>query len=181
MQVNFNNMRTIIIENLTKIKKAVPKIENSIKVKISFGRGQINIRGNELNEFLTEEIVRAIDFGFDVDDALLLKNEDFLLEFINIKSNTPRKNFKDIRARLIGTKGKAKKTIEKLTGSILAIKNNEVGIIVDSSHLDAVTQGIESLIRGAKHGNIFAYLEKQNAQLQRFDDEDLGLKERVKK
>jgi rRNA processing protein Krr1/Pno1 len=43
--------------------------------------------------------------------------------------------------------------------------------------LDAVTQAIENLIRGAKHGNVFAYLEKQNINRGKFDDEDLGLRE----
>jgi len=59
------------------------------------------------------------------------------------------------------------------------ISGNVVGVIVDSAHLEAVTQGIESLIHGAKHGNVFAYLEKQNIAREKFDKDDLGLKEGV--
>ena len=169
-------MREIQVQNLNKIKKAVPVIENKIKIKISFGKNSVAIKGNELNEYLTEKVIQAIDFGFNVDDALLLTNEDFVLEFIEVKEHTKRKNLHDVRARLIGTDGKARKTIENLTGSEIVINNNTVGLIVDSEHLDSVVQGIESLIQGAKHGNVFSYLEKQNVSKRTLNKEDLGLK-----
>jgi len=170
-------MRNVLIQNMKKVKKAVPAIENRVKVKIGFGKGNVTIKGNELNEYLIEKVVQAIDFGFNVDDALLLMNDDFTLEFITVKEHTRRKNLTDVRARIIGTGGKARKTIENLTGSEIVIQGNTVGVIVDSAHLDAVVQGIESLIQGAKHGNVFAYLEKQNASRNKFDEDDLGLKE----
>jgi len=172
-------MRILQVEQMSKIKKAVPEIEKKVKVKISFRKGSVAIKGNELNEFLVEQIIRAVDFGFYVDDALLLTNENFVFEFISIKENTRRKNLGDVRSRVIGTDGKAKRTIEKLTGCIIVINENTVGIIVDSIHLDSVVQALESLIRGAKHGNVFAYLEKQNISRRKFDDEDLGLKDNV--
>ena len=172
-------MRNIIVERMNKIKKAVPVIENKVKVKVSFGKGNVIVKGNELNEYIVEQVVRAVDFGFDVEDALLLTNEDFVLEFIEVKEHTRRKNLKEVRARLIGTGGKARKTIENLTGSVIVIHDNTVGVIVDSNHLDAVVQGIESLIQGAKHGNVFAFLEKQNVSRRKFDEEDLGLKKGV--
>ena len=156
-------MRKLIIENINKIKRAVPIIEDKVKIKIFFGKDFVTIKGQEVEEFLVEKIIRAIDFGFHVEDALLLRNEDFILEFIEIKEHTYRKNLKDVRARIIGTNGKAKKTIEKLTDAVLVINGNDIGVIVDTDHFDAVTQAIKSLIHGAKHGNVFSYLEKQNS------------------
>lgn len=172
-------MRNVMITNMNKIKKAVPVIENKVKVKIGFGKGNISIKGRELNEYLVEKVIRAVDFGFNIDDALLLMSDDFLLEFIEVKEHTHRKNLKDVRARLIGTGGKARKTIQNLTGSEIVIHGNTVGVIVDSDHLDAVMQGIESLIQGAKHGNVFAYLEKQNVSRRKFERDDLGLKKGI--
>jgi ribosomal RNA assembly protein len=170
-------MRNVLVQNMNKVKKAVPVIENSVKVKVGFGKGSVSLKGSELDEYLIEKVVQAVDFGFDVEDALLLKDEKFVLEFIGVREHTHRKNLKDVRARLIGTGGKARKTIEKLTGAVIVIHDNKVGVIVDADHLDAVTQAIENLIRGAKHGNVFAYLEKQNINRGKFDDEDLGLRE----
>jgi len=176
-------MRTLNVENLKKIKKAVPIIEKKTKIKISFlkPQGKIGIKGNELNEFLVTKILEAIDFGFDLDDAFLLLKEDFVLEFIDIKEHTRRKNLKDVRARVIGSNGKAKKTIQELTGCVITINNNSVGVITDTEHLEAVVQAIILLIQGTKHGNVFAYLEKQNINLRNFNSEDLGLREGIKK
>lgn len=174
-------VRILNIENIRKVKKTIPLIENKIKIKFTFGKEGIKIKGTELNEFLTEEIVRAIDFGFDPEDALLLTNQDFILKFIDIKSNTSRNNLKDVRARIIGRNGKAKKTIENLSEGILAIKDNTIGLIVDSEHLDTTTQAIISLLHGTKHGTIFSYLERQNRTIRQIDQDDLGLTETAKK
>ena len=169
-------MRNVLVQNMNKVKRAVPVIEARAKVRIGFRKDGVSVKGSELNEYLVEQVVRAVDFGFDVEDALLLVDEKFVLEFIDVKEHTRRKNLKDVRARLIGTGGKARKTIENLTGAVIVIHDNRVGIVVDADHLDAVVQGIESLIQGAKHGNVFAYLEKQNISRAKFDG-DLGLRE----
>ena len=173
-------MKIIPIENLRKIKKAIPAVENKIKIKISVSKGGVAVKGKELDEFIAEKILQAVDFGFDVEDALLLKDEDYCLEFINIKEHTHRHNLKDVRARIVGKKRKAMGTIEELTGAVLFLRDNEIGVIVNSEHLDSAVQGIVSLIQGARHANVFAYLEKQNAQLRELRGTGLGLKE-VKK
>lgn len=184
-------MRNILVQNMRKIKRAVPSIESRVKVHIGVGGrasnrhdpvgpkskvgGSVTIKGAELNEFLVEQIIRAIDFGFDIDDALLLLSEEFVLEFIEVKENTRRKNLKDVRSRIIGREGRAKRTIEKLTGSAIVISDNRIGLIVDADHLSATVQGIESLISGSKHGNVFGFLERAGAKVGR-GDEDLGLR-----
>lgn len=168
--------RKLVIENIKKIKKSIPLVESKLKIKLLISRGFISIQGSEYKEYLAEKVLKAIDFGFDVEDALLLINEDFEINFVNIKEHTHRKNLVEVRARVIGTGGKAKRTIEELTGGVIAIQGNVVGIIVDSEHSSQAIQGIISLIQGSKHGNVFSYLEKQNSELRRLSDEDLGLK-----
>lgn len=172
-------MKTLLVENIERIKKAIPLIENKMKLKIDYSGKNVIIKGEELEEFLGIEIIRAIDFSFDVEDALLLLNPDFALQFINIKDFSRKKDLSEVRSRLIGKNGRAKGTIQELTGSAIAIHENRVGIISDDVHLDSVVQAVTSLIRGSKHANVFAYLEKQNAERKKFDD-DLGLKESVK-
>jgi len=174
-------VKSIVVINMRKVKLAVPKIEKKVKIKFSFRKDGVVIKGKEYEEFMVEAIVRAVDFGFLLEDAFLLLDSDFSLKFLDIKSLTRRKNIKDVRARVIGTNGKALKTIENLTGAAIVLSDNTVGIIVDSEHLDAIVQGIESLVRGAKHGNVFAYLEKQNAGAKRLNEDDLGLREDAKK
>jgi ribosomal RNA assembly protein len=169
--------RKISVSNIKKIKRAVPLIENKIKVKFSFGSDYVIIDANAENEFIVEQVVLAIDFGFEAEDALLLKNTDFLLKFIDIRDNTNRNNLKDVRGRIIGRNGKVKRAIENLTGSVVVIKDNDIGVIVDDLHLDATIQAIKTLIHGTKYGTVFNYLERQNRTLKHLDVDDLGLKD----
>lgn len=172
-------MRKVPVQNMRKVKRAVPKIENRIKVNIGFGKDQVSITGSEFNEYSAMQIIRAVDFGFDIDAALMLLSPEFVLEFIEVKEHTRRKNLRDVRSRIIGRDGRAKRTIEKLTGAFIVINGNDVGVIVDADHLSATIQGIEGLIGGSKHGNVFGYLERQGAKIRRGASEDLGLKEGV--
>lgn len=171
-------MISVEIEKINKIKKVIKRLELKLSVKINYSKNKIEVRGEEFNEFLCEEIIKAIDFGFDVEDALLLTNDNFSLQIINIKDYTKKKNLTPVRARIIGAAGRAKGTIEDLTGAVIAVNLNQVGIIVSSEHLSQTVQSIISLIHGAKHANVFAYLEKQNKIINKFDEKDLGLREK---
>ena len=170
------------MQNVAKIRKAVPLIEGAVRVRVNAGsrgkgvRNDVVIKGSELNEFLVSRVVEAIDFGFCVDDALLLLKDGFELEFIDVKEHTHRKNLKDVRSRIIGRDGRARKTIEKLSGAEIVLSGNRVGVIVDSEHMSAVAQGIQSLISGAKHGNVFGMLERAGVRAREGLDGDLGLR-----
>lgn len=172
-------VKTISVLKIKKVKKAVPKIEKKIKIHFTFNKNKISFKGNELNEFLTEEVIRALEFGFEIDDALLLLEEGYDLKFINIKEHTKRRNLKDVRSRVIGRRGKAIRTIENLTESKMVVNENEVGLIVHEDSVEMTMQAIESLIQGSKHGNIYSYLEKQKGRKFRQSFEDLGLKEDI--
>jgi ribosomal RNA assembly protein len=175
-------VKKLIIEQVNKAKKAVPRIEEKLKVHISMNKNNFTIKGKkEYDEFIADNILRSVDFGFDIEDALLLLDENFVLEFIDIKEHTRRNNLKDVRARVIGRKGKAMKTIENLTGSVLFLRDNTLGLIVEADNLDVTVQSIESIIQGSKHGNAFSYLEKNKAGNEFRAPEDLGLTERAKK
>ena len=172
-------VKTISVERMRKIKKAVPQIEKKVKVHFTFHKNKISFKGNELNEFLVEEVVRALEFGFDIEDSLLLLEDDYDLKFINIKEHTKRKNLHDVRSRVIGRRGKAIRTIENLSDSRMVVQENQIGLIVNSSAVEMTMQAIESLIQGSKHGNIYSYLEKQRSNKDRRSFDDLGLKDGV--
>lgn len=174
-------MHSLVINSPRKIKQATPKIEAKLKINIQVRGKKVTVKGNELNEYLAIQIISAIDYGFDVEDALLLLNQDYTFKVINIKEHTNRKKLADVRARIIGSEGRAKKTLANLTNSKVTIKNNEVAIISHVDNIEALTQAVISLAQGAKHGNVFAYLEKQNRNLRYLDKDDLGLKEKFKK
>ena len=63
-----------------------------------------------------------------------------------------------------------------MTGGVVAVHGNEVGVIVDNDHAEVVLQALKSLIGGAKHASVFGYLERMNAEVRMKHDEDLGLR-----
>ena len=174
-------MQSLIIKSKTKIKKIIPKIESRLKIKISLVKNTVSISGEEFNQYLALHMLEAVDFGFDIDDVLLLINPDFIIDFISIKEHTKKHNLKEVRARVIGTQGKAKKVIELLTGAKIVIHDNLVGVIAESERMEAARQAMISLIQGANHANVFAYLEKQNAKFNMRDSGDLGIREKFQK
>lgn len=170
-------MRKILISSPLKVKRAIPKIKAKIDIHTDLKRNSITINGGEFEEVTVAKIIQAIDFGFEIDDAMMLIKDDRDLGYVNIKEHTHRNNLVEIRARIIGTDGKAKQTIQTLTDSAIVIHNNVVGIIADTAHMPYTIQGIISLVQGAKHGNVFSYIERQNSNLRKIKPEELGLRD----
>ncbi len=104
---------------------------------------------------------------------MLIKEEDSVFEIINIKDHTKRKCLETIRARVIGTKGKTLKTLSSLTNCSFELKENCVGIIGEPECIKNAHDALISLICGAKHANVYKFLEKHQIK----PILDLGLKE----
>ncbi len=153
-------MRTILTENPRKIKKNKELLEKSLKVEIEIKGKKAEISGKELNEYVAERVLEAINLGFKIPDALLLTDEEFMFETINIK-DLSKKNPRRIRGRIIGTKRKTMDTLEELTNCKLVLKDNTVGIIGNAEDIESAMQALNSLIKGSKQSNVYKYLEKQ--------------------
>ena len=140
-------------------------IERRTKTKITVNKdGEVFIGGEDsLNVFNTSPIVKAIGRGFNPDIALMLLNEDYRLEIINIQEFTKKskKKFVRIKARLIGSEGKARKVLEKLTMTDISIYGKTVSIIGKIEDVMLARMGLEKLLKGAPHGNVYKFIELQ--------------------
>jgi len=172
-------MKTIYSEKVPRILKNKKQLEKELDVKITNRGKEVYVEGKAVDEYDAGQIIDALNFGFPFSHAMSIRRDEFLFEIINIKDHTRRKDLVRIRGRIIGTEGRAKKTIENLTNSIIVINQNQIAIIVNALHLDVAIQAIISILQGAKHANVFTYLEKQNAGIKKIKYEDLGLKEGV--
>lgn len=170
-------MKTILSEKFIRIIKNKKKLEKALEINISNRGKEITIEGDPTNEHIAIQVLDALSFGFPFATALSIKEEDKVLEIINIKEHTNRKDFASIRARVIGRDGKVLKTLSNLTGCDLELRNNQIGIIGDPTLIKIAVEALVSLIRGAKHGNVYTFLEKNQQE----PIYDLGLKEKPKK
>lgn len=155
-------MQTIHFPRLLEIKRNKTDLEKKLNIKIIIQGHKITIKGDILDEFEASKVLDAINFGFSAKQAISLKDDFITLRIISIKDFTKKKNLKIVRARLIGRKGRTRRTIENLTNCEIIIKDNEIGIIGDIESIEDIITAIGSLIRGTKQSNTYRYLEKMN-------------------
>lgn len=156
----------ILVEKKTifRILKHKKEIEEKLLVKIKIKDEKIEINGEADKEFIAEKAITALDFGFPIDVALLLTDENYVLEILNIKNITRRKKLEEVRGRVIGKQGKTLQLICTLSNCFIELKENEVAIIGDAEDIKDVVNAMTSLIRGSKQGNVYSYLEKARAR-----------------
>src|SRR3989344_1087441 len=88
-------------------------------------------------------------------------------EIINIKEFTKgsEKKFKRIKSRLIGTQGKTRKVIERLTNCNLVIYGKTVSLIGGVETIIIARKGVEKLLSGSPHGNVYGFIEREIRKL----------------
>ena len=170
-------MKKLISDKIIRIIKAKENLEKELNISIEIKGKEVYISGKPEEEYIAEKVIEAIDFGFPFSAALEIKKEDILFEILNIKEFTQQKNFERVRGRVIGKEGKALKTISSLSDCHIELSGNKVGIIGNCENIRTVEEACKLLIKGSKHANVYAYLEKHRME----PILDLGLKEIKKK
>ena len=129
--------------------------------------GGVVIDGEGVNVFNANTIVKAIGRGFNPHAALTLLEEENNIEIINIKDFAGKsgKKLVRIKARLIGTQGKARRVIENMTNTEIVIYGKTISIIGKVENVDVAKRGTEILLRGAPHGNAYKYIEREMTKL----------------
>ncbi len=170
-------MRKLICDKAIRIAKSKKQIEEKFGVRIRLAGREVEIDGKPEDEYIAEMFVQALNFGFPFSTALLIKDEEFMFEAMNIKDYTKRRDLAIIRARLIGKNGGTLRALTELTKCHFEVKGNEVGIVGDAEKIKNANDALISLIHGAKQSNVYALLEKRHP----LPIIDLGLKPVKKK
>jgi rRNA processing protein Krr1/Pno1 len=164
----------IITKNLNKIIKNKKKIEKILNITLMPRGNRVILDGEQVDLFIAENVFRAIEAGFSVRIALLLADPDYLLEELNIKNFTKRKNLSLVRARIIGKNGQTLDLMGDLSNCFIKLHENTVYIIGKSEDIKKGINSATKIIQGSKQSSVYAYLEKQNRIMH---EGDLGLKE----
>ena len=137
---------------------------SSARIEVDSSEGDVTISGKDaLKLFELREVIKAIARGFNPDLAKLLLRPDYSLEIINLKEfGVDNKNqLKRIRSRVIGTEGKARRTIENLTDTFISIYGKTIAILGECTSVSIAKRAIESLIKGSMHSTVYKWLESQ--------------------
>ncbi len=164
--LTFQQMKRIMINK--------GRLEKELGINIISGRNFIQIEGSPIDEYSAMQVLQAVSFNFDVNISLLLKDPEYMLRTIQIKDyikKSPRR-ISQVKARVIGERGGVLKNISQLSGCAIKLHDSTVEILGKANDVETAISALISLIRGSKHSNIYARLERASHE----EESDLGLK-----
>ncbi|MET1101646.1 MAG: KH domain-containing protein [Pyrodictiaceae archaeon] len=121
------------------------------------------------------EFIRAIAYGFSPDKALRVLDEDNVLMVIDLKQyvgDAPN-HLQRVKGRIIGEQGKARRTIEEMTGTYISVYDTYVAIIGDYESAQIAKEAIEMLIEGRQHSTVYRFIERSMFKLRRAQMKEL--------
>jgi len=124
---------------------------------------------NPVNLLKARDFVMAIAYGFSPERAFRILEEDQVLIVIDLKNYVGDKpnHIARVKARIIGEHGKARKTLEEMTGTYISVKESYVAIIGSYEHANVAREAIEMLIRGQRHSSVYRFLERAMREIKR--------------
>lgn len=115
------------------------------------------------------DIVQAMARGFSEERAFRLLDEDAYLEVLDIKDFAHSKNrVAQIRARVIGTRGKTRRILEELTGVEVSVWGHTVALIGGAFEMAIAREAVVMLLRGSEHKTVYRFLERKRADLKAY-------------
>ncbi|SRR3989344_1605091 len=146
-----------------KVKREIES-RTKTKLKVDSREGDVFISSEDsLSIFTAKPIIQAIGRGFNPNLALKILEEENSFELIDITdfSRKSKSRLQVLRSRIIGTKGKARRLLELLTHTDIEVYGKTIGIIGLQEDVAIAKQAITNLLQGSKHGNVYAYIERQ--------------------
>ena len=109
------------------------------------------------------DIVRAIAYSFSPERAFRLLDEDQILIIIDLRQYVGDRpnHLQRVKGRIIGEEGKARRTIEEVTGTYISIYRDYVAIIGDYESANIAKEAIEMLVQGRQHSTVYRFLERE--------------------
>lgn len=143
-------------------KKALEKIFGC-RLRIS-SEGDVEISAKDTAKALrAKEAVTAIARGFSPEHAMILTDEEHVLEIISLVDyvGDSEKALERFRSRLIGTRGKVRANIEEISETHISIYGKTVAIIGAPENVKQARDAIELLLSGKTHKTSYIFLRKQ--------------------
>ncbi len=128
--------------------------------------GEVEIRSADTDPdaaLRARDIALAIGRGFSPARAFRLAREGTMLAVLDIKFETGKREkaaLRRIRARVIGTRGRARERIEELSGCSVSVYGSTVALIGDADQLERARRAVELLVRGSEHSTVFHMLAR---------------------
>jgi ribosomal RNA assembly protein len=145
------------------------EIETATKTKIQVdSEGAVTIKGESFNTWMARQVVKAIGRGFSPKNSMLLTDEDYGFELIELSDWANNdKQMTRMKGRVIGTAGKSKDAISELMDCHISVYGKTIGIIGPIDRIQIARKAVEMLLGGAMHSTVYRMLEGERKKLRR--------------
>lgn len=140
--------------------------------------GEVTIdesRASDPSEALkVRDVVTAIGRGFSENRAFRLLADEVYLSVLDIKEHVGKSKVRvaQLRARVIGKRGRTRELLEQLTDCNVSVHGHTVAIIGEVFHLQVARDAVEMLLRGSEHRTVYRFLERKRVAIRAYE---LGL------
>ncbi len=139
-------------------------------VEVDSASGEVSIdeagASDPVMALKTRDVVQAIGRGFSAERAFRLLEEDVFLEVLDIKDFARSKaRLEQIRARVIGTRGKTRRIIEELTSVDMSVLGHTVALVGPTFEMAIAREAVVMLLRGSEHRTVYRFLERKRAEI----------------
>jgi len=143
------------------LRRILPKVQKSLGCKIELNEGnEVTIDGEAYAEYNAKNVIQAFGRGFTITDAYKLLEEDYFFKYVNLKDLLSNEDqITRTKARIIGTDGRTKEYIESVSGALLSIFGNTIGMIGTTSQLTIATSAVQILVEGGTHKKAYRIME----------------------
>lgn len=168
--MNQMDLLPVSTKTIAKLKEKdgalLKQVEKKGEVEIKVNEfGQLEIEGEGGKDWIAEQVLRAIDYGFLPNHAFKLFDEKFFMEIIDLELILNSEKAMDrMKGRVIGTEGKSKKTIQEISGAYIAISGNKIAILGEFDDIKLAKEAVLRLLEGSPHTSVYAYLEHKNRE-----------------
>ncbi len=127
---------------------------------------EVIIKGEPFDEFNAKNVVQAFARGFEPKTAEKLLKENYFSKYVDMKDFLKNEEqVRRIKARIIGREGKTKLYIEEISGALISIYGNTIGIIGTIGELEIASAALQVLLEGGTHKKAYSIMERMRRKL----------------
>ena len=139
----------------------------NVKIDIDSDTGDVIVEGEDsYGLFIMRNVIDAVNFGHNPENAVKLEEESYVLDYIDLKTKVrDSKRLKVVLGRVIGKDGTTRKLIEEITKCSVSVKDNVVSFIGPYENTLLVHEALDMLISGSSHKSFYSYLERNRVKM----------------
>jgi ribosomal RNA assembly protein len=148
------------------------KQECRVNVEIESETGNVTVGYDsrsllEGDPFKALEIISAIARGFSPERAFKLLHDDVILQLLDMRDyvGNSQSSMSRLKGRIIGERGKSRRTIEELSGADVSVYGHTVGFIGIFEAIKVAVEAIILLSKGSSHKSVYTMLQNYRRKL----------------